>query len=119
MIACLGLASCVRPTPSVRGVLPLRPVPGRWGFPGTAALTEHAIAGCLDAFEPFVGRSYEDSIFGFNTLAPTKASWEQHDDRELLCLIGDYDDSLNRFGRQHRALISPAAEAVSSLLAKS
>ena len=64
------------------------------GYPGDASIEEQAYIGCYDAFAPFVGATYEESLYGFNTLTPTKEGWEELDDREVLCLIGFYDGSL-------------------------
>ena len=60
-------------------------------FPGDDAVGAEADERCYDQFEPFVGASYQESVYGFTTLVPTEDSWEQLDDREVLCLIGNYD----------------------------
>jgi Septum formation/Protein of unknown function (DUF2510) len=41
---------------------------------------------CLAAFETFIGRPYEQSIYVFQSLTPTQESWDAGD-RELLCLV--------------------------------
>ena len=66
---------------------------GADGYPGDAAIEDAAFTGCYDAFAPFVGETYEQSLYGINTLAPTEESWDELDDREVLCLIGFYDGS--------------------------
>ena len=60
-------------------------------YPGDESVGNMADDGCYGAFEPFVGLSYEESIYGFSTLTPTRESWDGVDDREVLCLIGNYD----------------------------
>ena len=56
-------------------------------FPGNEAIEPEAQQGCLDAFEPFVGIAYEDSQFFFTFLPPSEQSWEEIDDREVICLV--------------------------------
>jgi hypothetical protein len=60
-------------------------------FPGDLAVAEQAEEGCFNAFEPFVGLNYAESIYDFTTLTPTQGSWDGLDDREVLCMIGNYD----------------------------
>lgn len=62
-------------------------------YPGDAAVSETAGNACFDAFEPFVGHPYETSIYDISTLAPSLESWNEIDDREVLCLMDNYDDS--------------------------
>jgi len=57
------------------------------------ATGEAAGNGCYDAFAGFVGHDYETSIYGFTTLSPSAESWDQLDDREVLCLIANYDET--------------------------
>ena len=52
-----------------------------------------ADAGCYERFTPFVGLSYEQSTYGFFSITPTQDSWEQVDDREILCMIAPMDSS--------------------------
>lgn len=65
---------------------------GQW--PGQAAIDQQADDGCLAAFEPFVGTAYEDSVYGIGYFTPTEGSWTELDDREILCLINNYDGSV-------------------------
>lgn len=60
-------------------------------FPGDSAVSTSAQDGCLAEFETFVGIAYEESIYGFTSLLPTEESWDRLDDREVLCLIGNFD----------------------------
>lgn len=60
-------------------------------FPGATAVSEAASEGCYNAFEPFVGHEYETSIYDISSLYPTLESWNQLDDREVLCLMDNYD----------------------------
>lgn len=60
-------------------------------FPGDNAVAETGEERCYNVFFPYVGTAYEESVYGFTTLLPTEASWDQLDDREVLCLISNYD----------------------------
>ena len=64
-------------------------------WPGTAAVDRQADQGCYDRFSAFVGTSYERSMYGYGSMTPTKDSWEQIDDREVLCMITTIDGSLS------------------------
>ncbi|MFC3689090.1 septum formation family protein [Aquipuribacter hungaricus] len=59
-------------------------------FPGEEEVTAAADEICFDAFEPFVGLAYEDSRLGYGSLTPTSDSWADGD-REILCLVADYE----------------------------
>jgi hypothetical protein len=56
-------------------------------FPGEVSVESDASRGCFDRFAPFVGIAYEDSIYEIGSITPTPGSWDQVDDREVLCLI--------------------------------
>lgn len=58
-------------------------------FPGDDAVSTAADEICLTQFEPFVGLSYEESRLAFFPFRPTQESWEQADDREVLCMVYD------------------------------
>jgi len=56
------------------------------------AIDEQAGTGCFDAFEPYVGKSYDVSFYEFSALTPTADSWEL-DDREVVCLLYPYESA--------------------------
>ena len=60
-------------------------------YPGDDAISEAASNTCYDAFEPFVGHEYETSIYDYSFLSPSLGSWDELDDREVLCLMDNYD----------------------------
>lgn len=60
-------------------------------YPGEDAMVEAGEQRCLEAFEPFVGIAYEESVYGFSVLYPSEQSWEELDDREVLCMLGNVD----------------------------
>lgn len=62
-------------------------------FPGQASATELGNEGCMERFEPFMGVAYEDSAYYFYPVTPTQQSWDQVDDREVICLIVSGDNS--------------------------
>ena len=41
-----------------------------------------------------MGLEYEESSFEFGAVYPTKDSWDELDDREVLCVISNYDGSM-------------------------
>jgi len=64
---------------------------GDGDWPGETVVADAADTGCYNAFEPFAGSVYEESIYGIRSITPTAASWDGFDDREVLCLINHYD----------------------------
>jgi len=62
-------------------------------FPGLAALDSFAERVCVTEFEPYVGISAFDSTLSFSWLVPTLASWNNDDDRDVLCVVGPFDGS--------------------------
>ncbi len=55
-------------------------------FPGAGVVEQDAETFCIDAFEGFVGSSYESSIYFVTTLRPSQSSWRQGD-QEIVCLL--------------------------------
>jgi hypothetical protein len=47
--------------------------------------------GCLERFASFVGRDYESSSLDIATLYPSRESWQQQNDREVVCAVYDVD----------------------------
>jgi len=58
-------------------------------YPGLEALEATAQTKCLAQFEDFVGISAFDSTLFFSWLVPTLDSWDNEDDREIICVIGE------------------------------
>jgi hypothetical protein len=58
-------------------------------FPGTAEIESQADEYCYGEFTGFVGVAWDESAFEYGYLSPTQESWEQADDREILCVIWD------------------------------
>ncbi|MET0144927.1 MAG: septum formation family protein [Ilumatobacteraceae bacterium] len=62
-------------------------------FPGVDALGDFAQLTCLEAFEPYVGASVFDSSYSYTWLVPTLGSWNDDDDRAVLCVLLPRDGS--------------------------
>ena len=62
-------------------------VTGFEDYPGDAEVQSQGEAGCLSAFETFVGIDYQSSIYFFTYFSPTQDTWEQLDDREIICIV--------------------------------
>lgn len=60
-------------------------------YPGQDAVQSAANDFCLTEFEGYVGTPYEDSALSYSFLYPTERSWNDHEDREVLCLIVSED----------------------------
>jgi hypothetical protein len=61
-------------------------------FPGDEALSSLARKGCVQRFASFVGRSYDTSILDTFALYPTRRSWVQQKDRDVMCAIYREDE---------------------------
>lgn len=59
-------------------------VAGEW--PGDERMEEMAYEGCYDRFAGAIGKSYEDSVIDYTVIYPSEGSWNQRDDREVLCV---------------------------------
>lgn len=95
---CLNLPSDLNAVQSVEGVPCTQPHSAQAfakfdlvGFgeawPGLEAFSADADQGCLDRFEDFVGLPYEQSEFYLTVLRPSEETWEEVDDREVVCLL--------------------------------
>ncbi len=62
-------------------------------FPGNEEVNAVAVDSCQREFERFVGFDWESSELDFWWLTPTAGGWDLGD-RELVCLVGDYDKEL-------------------------
>jgi hypothetical protein len=60
-------------------------------FPGDQAVGQTADTFCLEEFERFVGLTYEDSELDFFSMYPSGQSWLWKADREVLCLVGEWE----------------------------
>ena len=60
-------------------------------YPGVEELSAFAQIECMNAFEPFVGRSAFDSQLSYTWLVPSLDGWNSEDDDEVLCVLADRD----------------------------
>ncbi len=60
-------------------------------YPGVRALDTYGWDYCLGEFAGYVGISYEDSRLEVSYLQPSTDSWEDDDDREIVCFLYDFD----------------------------
>jgi hypothetical protein len=60
-------------------------------FPGEEAMESLAFEACLKKFEAFVGKDYESSSLDIFPIYPTRESWNELDDREVVCALYDLD----------------------------
>jgi hypothetical protein len=60
-------------------------------YPGVEELGTFAEVACLEQFEPFVGNSAFDSTLSYSWLVPTLGSWNDEDDRDVLCVLSNRD----------------------------
>ena len=63
-------------------------VPGG-AYPGEDALLDEVQQACLTAFTDFVGVPYEDSVIEVIYYYPTVQTWEEIDDRSIVCAVTD------------------------------
>ncbi|MCP3987555.1 MAG: hypothetical protein GY724_00650 [Actinomycetia bacterium] len=60
-------------------------------YPGPAVIEDEWIEGCLAEFEPFVGVSFDVSVLDMSAIFPTRQSWDELDDRVVLCSVTAVD----------------------------
>lgn len=56
-------------------------------YPGGTALATYAKGVCAQRFAGYVGVDYLDSSLYYTYLLPSARSWEQNDDRNVLCFV--------------------------------
>ncbi len=74
-----------------------------------AAVQAAATDGCLGAFEPYMGVSYEQSYYDFDGLQPSAGSWEQ-DDREVICLATPKNGEATKGTARGAALLAQGSD---------
>lgn len=56
-------------------------------YPGEQALTAFAEGACAQHYRDYVGVDYLDSSLFFTYLMPSARSWQQDDDRKVICFV--------------------------------
>ncbi|MEL7208904.1 MAG: septum formation family protein [Actinomycetota bacterium] len=60
-------------------------------YPGAEQLEDQWIQGCLAQFEGFVGSTFDESALDISAIFPTRESWNELGDREVLCSVTAVD----------------------------
>lgn len=63
-------------------------------WPGQEEVEQLAARGCLERFEPYVGQAYGESALQAFPITPSQESWEDDDDRAVICAAFDPDGPL-------------------------
>jgi Septum formation len=58
-------------------------------YPGYDEVSSLADEECIAQFEAFVGLPYNESRLDYWTLVPSDDTWNNLDDREVVCIVGD------------------------------
>lgn len=58
-------------------------------FPEGDEMARLAFDACMQRFGEFVGKDYDSSALDIATLYPTRDSWHQQNDREVVCAVYD------------------------------
>lgn len=62
--------------------------------PAEAAIELLSDVVCENKFYAFVGRDYDDSELAYNVFWPSKRSWVNQQDRDIVCMVQSMDGSL-------------------------
>lgn len=61
-------------------------------FPGAESVSTSARTLCADPeFQTFVGVPIDQTTLGVNYLVPSAETWNDRDDREIVCIVGNAD----------------------------
>ncbi|QVQ53310.1 septum formation family protein [Spiractinospora alimapuensis] len=72
-------------------------------FPGDSAVSTTAEDECVADFESFIGVEYAYSEIWMESLRPTQETWDNMDDREILCMVYDPDgDTIGTLANANR-----------------
>jgi hypothetical protein len=58
-------------------------------FPGDEEVAAAGDERCLEDFESFIGTPFEESRYDIFTIHPSEQTWNEMDDREVVCLVID------------------------------
>lgn len=62
-------------------------------YPGDEAVGQQAEENCIAAFEEYVGVPFAESIYQIFPITPTEETWNEADDREVICVLTSADQS--------------------------
>lgn len=60
-------------------------------YPGVDAVDDFAADVCIDSFQGYVGSSPSTSIYGYQSIVPSQETWENMNDREIMCVLTPSD----------------------------
>lgn len=60
-------------------------------YPGEDAIKQDWMQACMDPFQGFVGRSFDDSSLDVSAIYPTEVTWTGQQDRQVLCSVTSAD----------------------------
>lgn len=83
----LNAVPCKEPHTQEVFALPKFKGPGADVYPGEAEIRTFADAACLEAFSSYTGADYLNSNLFFSYLHPSLNSWNDEDDRTIVCVI--------------------------------
>lgn len=58
-------------------------------YPSEEEIDLQVVEHCIAIFDDFVGLSYEDSVLDIFPMTPTEGSWNNMNDREVICAVWD------------------------------
>ena len=61
-------------------------------FPGSTQRESVAFSPCRDDFDEYVGETYANSLLDIHTFFPSRDSWEDAGDREVVSTLFDLED---------------------------
>jgi hypothetical protein len=56
-------------------------------YPGDEAILEYADSRCQPLFEDYVAADYQSSIYWITSVTPSAETWDDDDDREIVCAL--------------------------------
>lgn len=56
-------------------------------YPGDDAILEYADTRCQPLFEDYVAADYQTSIYWITSVTPSAETWDDGDDREIVCAL--------------------------------
>jgi len=60
-------------------------------YPGTAEMTEIGTNVCIEQFDAYVGIAYLESELEVFAITPSESSWNDSNDREVICALYNLD----------------------------
>ena len=84
-VGSFGAVACTEPHDGE--IFELFDITGFDEFPGEQVLAQESDAGCFNAFESFIGLDVNESMFVVQRVSPSEDTWNDLDDREVICIV--------------------------------